>query len=631
MFEQISFKTLAIALAAGALVVLGIAIIIYVAIARDRIAPTPTPATPDVAEGTPTIDLTGTPEADGTARPQATVVGTVREYSPGALIIVISPREGDVEQVIVAETLEVTWSTGERATPRDIVPGQTIYAEGSLDPLGRMIAQQIVITRDGRATTTPSVQPQVTETPTGTPTPEIPTGAWLGEYYDNPTLGGSPVLVQQDREIEFDWGAGSPVDKIPSDRFSVRWRGHFDFEESEYRFYAYSDDGVRVWIDGELVIDAWRDQQATLSHGDIALSAGKHTVQVEYYENVDNAQIRVWWEDRGLFPEWRGEYFSNPDLAGVPALVRNDSEVRFEWDLNASAPEVPADGFSVRWTRRMNFEEGAYRFLARADDGVRVWVDGILIIDRWHQATGETYTGHIRLDGGSHDVCIEYFDFRSHASIHAWWERITEFQGWRGEYFTNPSLTGNPMFLRNDENVHFDWEASAPAPNMPADNFSVRWTRTVRLERGRYRFWAIADDGVRLYVNNERIIDEWRDSGAELYEGEVSLDTGEHEIRVEYYERGDHAVIQVGWGVLQTPTPSPTAPRTPAPPTATPVPPTATPKPTETPVPPTATPEPTVTSEPTATSKPSATETVSETPDQEPEQTPTPDEDDNDD
>jgi hypothetical protein len=392
------------------------------------------------------------------------------------------------------------------------------------------------------------------------------------------------------------------------DRFSVRWRGTFTFTEGAHRFYAYVDDGVRVWVDGRLVIDQWRDQTSSLWHGDISLPAGEHTVQVEYYENIDRAQVRIWWENRGLYPEWKGEYFSNPDLQGQPALVRNDSEVRFDWGQGSPASQVPADGFSARWTRRLIMEEGAYRFLAQADDGVRVWVDGILIIDRWHQATGETYTGHIRLDGGPHDVRIEYFDFRSHAAIHVWWEKITAFQNWKGEYFPNANLAGSPMFLRDDATINFDWGASSPAPNMPADNFSVRWTRTVTLEQGRYRFWAIADDGVRLYVNDIRIIDDWRDSRAELYEGEISLEAGSHRVRVEYYERGDLALVQVGWGMLQTPTPSPTLTETPAPPTNTPEP--ATPTPTASPSPETpATPPPTATALPTETPAPTATPT----------------------
>ena len=91
-------------------------------------------------------------------------MGTVREYSSGALIIVITPIEGNVEQIIVPENLEITWVNGRRASPKDIVIGETVYAEGEIDSLGRMIAQRLVIMHETA---------QVTETPTPVVSPSI--------------------------------------------------------------------------------------------------------------------------------------------------------------------------------------------------------------------------------------------------------------------------------------------------------------------------------------------------------------------------------------------------------------------------------------------------------------------------
>ncbi|MCB0211210.1 MAG: SH3 domain-containing protein, partial [Anaerolineae bacterium] len=73
-----------------------------------------------------------------------------------------------------------------------------------------------------------------------------------------------------------------------------------------------------------------------------------------------------------VITEWRGEYYNNRNLSGNPALVRNDVAVSFDWGLNAPASELPADNFSARWTRQLDYSAGAYRFYARADDGVRL-------------------------------------------------------------------------------------------------------------------------------------------------------------------------------------------------------------------------------------------------------------------
>lgn len=633
--DKTVWRNALIALAAIALFVTGLGIIIYVGIARDRIAPTPTPTAIAILRPTrgilPTLSATATPTE--TPIPPSAVVGIVREYSPGALIIVMTPREGSVEQIIVPQNVSVTWANGQRASASEIVPGDTLYAEGPLDALGRMVADRIIITQAEKqqtatmsprpsSTPVPSPVPSPVFSPLPSPIPPTPVPGWLGEYFGNSSLSGFPILVRTDQVIDFQWQRGSPAPQVPADRFSARWRGRWPFEEGGYRFYSYSDDGVRLWVDGVLAINQWQDQAATLSHGDLYLHAGEHDVQVEYYENLDYAEVHVWWDHRGRYPDWKGEYYGNPDMAGSPALVRNDVEVAFDWGRGAPAPQVPADRFSARWAKTVTFEEGAYRFHAQADDGVRIWVDLALVIDEWHETEPRTYSGHIWLDGGPHILRIEFYELYGDARVKAWWERFDTFTYWRGEYYANADLAGQPAFFRDDEAIDFDWQTGSPGPGFPVDNFSVRWRRPIWFESGHYCFWAFADDGVRLYLEDDLLIDEWRDTPGERHEGEIYLDEGEHTVVVEYYERGDKAIIQVGWEQSHTPTPTPTptgtATPTPVTPTATwtPLPPTPTLTPSATLVQPTATwtpPSPTATpASPTPTptwTAPSATST----------------------
>ena len=563
--EQFNWRNALIALGSLALLTIGLGIIVYVGLARERISPTPTA----IAARPTLVGGAKTPSPSPTA--PVRVLGVVREYSPGALIIVLAPTEGAVEQVIVVENVQVLFGDGRLASPRDIAPGATILAEGTLDPLGRLIAERIVISEGPPPTAAPTPPPSAAPptsvavaTATVTPVSSIPLRAWLGEYFGNPSLQGAPTVVRSDAAIDFQWGEGAPALGIARDSFSVRWRGRWPLEEGGYRFYAYADDGVRVWIDGALVIDNWRDQGPTLTFGDQYLATGEHTIQVEYYDRSDNAQVRVWWEFKGLYPDWRGEYYPNRNLTGAPVLTRNDTAIDFDWGPGSPGPGVPADNFSVRWTRTLEMEGGSYRFYANADDGIRVWVDSPLIIDQWDDATAMTHSGDILLDGGPHSLRIEYNERTGHAAAQVWWERIDQFPDWRGEYFPNGQLSGRPAFVRNDANIDMDWGTGSPGGGVPADEFSVRWTRQIPLEAANYRFWVVADDGARVLVNGAMLIDAWSGSGGVQREAPYAATAGQYTIVVEYHEVGGGASIRMGWERL-----APTATLTTAPPTLT--------------------------------------------------------------
>lgn len=121
-------------------------------------------------------------------------------------------------------------------------------------------------------------------------------GQYRAQYYNNRDLGGSPAVTRCESTVNYDWGSGSPVAGVGSDNFSVRWTGRHNFSGGTWRFIARADDGIRVWIDGSLIIDAWRDQGPTEYRTERSLSAGLHEIKVEYYENGGGAVAQVRWE-----------------------------------------------------------------------------------------------------------------------------------------------------------------------------------------------------------------------------------------------------------------------------------------------------------------------------------------------
>ncbi|MGC9394895.1 MAG: PA14 domain-containing protein [Anaerolineae bacterium] len=462
------------------------------------------------------------------------------------------------------------------------------------------------------ATTVPDVTPSPTLTPTPasiptiTPSPTPDPGAWYGQYYTNTTMSGVPGLVRNDPQLDFNWGSGGPVDEFPRNNFSARWVRKVTLEGGPYHFFATVDDGVRLYINDKLIIDDWRTSSKRTLTADLLLVSGSYVMRVEYFEATGQALIQAGWEKQNDFTDWKGEYWSNRTLEGVPALVRNDARLDFNWRTDAPYPGLPADNFSARWTRAMTFDAGTYRFRLTVDDGARLWINNQLVIDEWRDGAERERVADVPLAAGTHNLRVDYYEGAGNARIRLTWEKVTPiFPDWKGEYWNNTMLSGSPVLVRNDPKIDFNWGPNAPAVGLPADNFSVRWTRELTLTAGVYRFLAVADDGIRISVNGTLILDEWHISaGDRTYHAEVKLGTGTYTIVVEYFEKGGNALVKMGVDrVGDLPTSTPTITPTPTI-TLTPTP-TLSPTPTPTPtITPTQTETPTVTSTPTQTETP---------------------------
>jgi hypothetical protein len=123
---------------------------------------------------------------------------------------------------------------------------------------------------------------------------------WYGEYFSNRHLSGAPVVVRHDLNIDFNWGTGSPDALLPADDFSARWTQTLHFAEGYYEFSVAADDGVRLFVDGKIVVDDWRNTAYTTRRSSIQLSEGAHTVRLEYYEATAHAAVRLSWERKEI-------------------------------------------------------------------------------------------------------------------------------------------------------------------------------------------------------------------------------------------------------------------------------------------------------------------------------------------
>jgi glucan endo-1,3-alpha-glucosidase len=162
--------------------------------------------------------------------------------------------------------------------------------------------------------------------------PMVSSGTGLtAQYFDNMDFTNSK-LTRTDSIINFNWGSGSPVSAMGVDQFSVRWTGQVQAKYSEtYTFYTNSDDGIRLWVNGQQIINNWTDHAPTENKGTISLVAGqKYDIKIEFYENGGGALASLSWssisQGKQIIP--KSQLYNTSVLARV--AISDEQEINEE-------------------------------------------------------------------------------------------------------------------------------------------------------------------------------------------------------------------------------------------------------------------------------------------------------------
>lgn len=273
-----------------------------------------------------------------------------------------------------------------------------------------------------------------------------------------------------------------------------------------------------------------------------------------------------------------GRYYPTTTPSGTPVLTRTDAEVNFTWGSASPDPTLSADNFSVCWSGYIvPNTTGELAIVVRSDDGVRLRLNGVLVVDGWTaHAVAESSTVLQATAGRPIPIALEYFEQTGLATAQLYWQEgdgqrtiipATNLipdtdplvvipavpdgtgSGLQGSYFANETLSGAPVVTRLDPGVNFGWASSSPAPGLPADGFSVRWSGSIEARKtGPLILYARSDDGVRMWIDGVQVISDWRLRGASDSTVTLSAVAGRrYDVVMEMYEHTGLAEARLEW------------------------------------------------------------------------------------
>ena len=352
-----------------------------------------------------------------------------------------------------------------------------------------------------------------------------------GEYF-NGTGFQTLVTSRVDSTVNFNWGSGSPAAGVNADGFSVRWTGKVLPAYSQtYTFTTSADDGARLWVNGQQIINRWRNGSSTTS-GTIALVANQEaSIVLEYYESTSTAKMQLSWKSASLASQVvpRNRLFPpNPNVAPVIyAPVAQAGSVGENAVLDVNATDANNDTLSYSAT-------------------------GLPAGLTMNAATGRisgTYTA-----AGSFTPTLTVSDGSLSASVTMSWgvTAVTTGTGLFANYFNGSDLQ-SAVFDRMDATVNQNWGTGSPDPRISADNFSVRWSGEVLPQYNEtYTFKIVADNGARLWVNSNLLVYHWDNvSGqppAGTWSASIQMRAGVRvPIRLEYFDATGTANVSLLW------------------------------------------------------------------------------------
>jgi RHS repeat-associated protein len=275
----------------------------------------------------------------------------------------------------------------------------------------------------------------------------------VGEYFNNTSFTGNPVLKRVDQQLDFDWLNGSPASNVVNaDNFGARWTGYFVAPASgTYYFGGLHDDSFKVYVNDNLLYSNTINIVGNPQFGTtgVTLQAGEiATIKVEMTEGAGTAYSKLYvkgavseqvvpsgWLQTGVRDTTQrygltGRYYKDngthsfTDAANTMIMQRNDAAVSFDWGSGAAVPGGPNDNFLVRWSGYVTVPTtGTYEFGTLGDDGTRVILgtNNTQVVNYWQgDGSGTTHwgSGYSLTAGVPTPITVEFFEIGGLANVY---------------------------------------------------------------------------------------------------------------------------------------------------------------------------------------------------------------------
>ncbi|MBI4363474.1 MAG: four helix bundle protein, partial [Candidatus Doudnabacteria bacterium] len=292
--------------------------------------------------------------------------------------------------------------------------------------------------------------------------PALGSGTGLtGIYYEGKNFE-TLFSTRTDASINFDWGDSAPISGMARDNFSVQWIGQVQaITTGTYTFVIGGDDGVRLWVNNQLIANDWSNHAYRETSGNISLTAGqKYDIKMEMYEGGGDASAKLFWyyPDKQVVPvtqlypgtppvvvhtcdtsfpnnEFRVCFFDGTSAPTSAATVLSQSTqttvsspvgswsgFNNDWQQGQIANTGKSDQVSGVWRGNINFQNGNYVFHTVSDDGVELKIDGTTVISNWSDHPPEQNNSSSVSLSGTRQVQLRWYENGGGARIQLWWD-----------------------------------------------------------------------------------------------------------------------------------------------------------------------------------------------------------------
>ena len=520
---------------------------------------------------------------------------------PVPISVTVTPQSGTLT---ANQTLQ--FSAAVTGSANQLVAWTTTL--GSISSAGLYTAPAVVSTNQtatilatSAADPTKSAAATVTITPPAVPSCGAPSlNAFTGCYYQDRSFG---VLgfSRIDPQINFNWTATPPGNGVGPDNFTIRWTGYFTFQASSYAFTVASDDGSRLFIDGVLAIENWGEHPAIPATATIPLTAGSHLIQLDYEQLSGAASTALSWAAlssvtvaptaAALVPGQSVQFTSSaPGLtsqqvvwsvtpaglgtvsstglysapatlpsaqtATVTATSVSDPTKFASATVSISAAVVQVIGVSLS-PQTASLAPGQSQQLTATVSGTAnqqvswsINPPGVGTVSSSGLYTGPaivagTQTVTVTATSASDPTrfATALLTITPQIAVAACGTPSTN--AFTGCYFQDRSFSVL-AFTRVDPQINFVWQGS-PGPGIGSDNFSIRWLGTFSFSAANYVFTLATDDGSRLWIDGNLVLDVFSEHPAIPYTVTVPLQAGTHLIQVDYFQLGGAASASLTW------------------------------------------------------------------------------------